>query len=74
LQLRVVKRESNTSREDWSRVIPRSTVSVWIMKVLYGSKTSLWYQKTTSCEIRFLMRLILPNIPFTPVARRCIMI
>jgi hypothetical protein len=61
-------RESNTSREDWPRVIPRSTISMWIMKVLYGSKTSLWYQKTMRCEIRFLMRLILPNIPSTLAA------
>jgi hypothetical protein len=38
-QLSAVMLESHTSREDWLRAIPRSTVSMWMKKVLYSSKT-----------------------------------
>jgi hypothetical protein len=43
-------KESPISREGWSKVIPRLTISVWMMKVFYGSRTACYVVECDTCQ------------------------
>jgi hypothetical protein len=43
-------KESPISREGWSKVIPRLTISVWMMKVFYGSRTACYVVECDTCR------------------------
>jgi hypothetical protein len=53
---------------------PKVNYFTWMRKALFGSRIVWCFQRTMGCARRYLMRLTLPNIPSTRVARRCIMI
>jgi hypothetical protein len=65
---------AQSNDEGVTHIKRRLTVSMWMRKALFGSRTVWWFQRTMSYARRYLMKLILLSTPSNPTAQRCIMI